>query len=72
MLGVCVCVACFADGYMVYFSHQVAAQLGAMRDENRRVWEQLSMERKKVDKLVTVVNRLWDIVQKGFPGSGRF
>ncbi|KAF9454441.1 hypothetical protein P691DRAFT_656117 [Macrolepiota fuliginosa MF-IS2] len=40
-----------------------------MRDENRRMWEQLSMERKKVDKLVSVVNRLWETVQKGFPGS---
>lgn len=42
-----------------------------MRDENRRMWEQLSMERKKVDKLVSVVNRLWDMVQKGFPGNGK-
>jgi hypothetical protein len=42
-----------------------------MRDENRRMWEQLSMERKKVDKLVGVVNRLWDTVQKVFPGNGR-
>lgn len=36
------------------------------------MWEQLSMERKKVDKLVSVVNRLWDVVQKGFPGNGEF
>lgn len=52
-------------------SIQVAAQLGAMRDENRRVWDQLAMERRRTDKLVNVVGRLWDMVEKGFPGSGK-
>ena len=47
---------------------QVAAQLGAMRDENRRMWDQLTNEKRKVEKLVTVVGRLWDVVGKGFPG----
>jgi hypothetical protein len=51
---------------------QVAAQLNAMRDENSRMWEQLSSEKRKVEKLVNVVGRLWDIVGKGFPGSGQF
>jgi len=49
----------------------VAAQLGAMRDENRRMWDQLTAERRKVEKLVSVVGRLWDVVGKGFPGSGQ-
>ncbi|KIM39646.1 hypothetical protein M413DRAFT_194513 [Hebeloma cylindrosporum] len=40
-----------------------------MRDENSRMWEQLCSERRKVDKLVQVVGRLWDVVGKGFPGS---
>lgn len=43
-----------------------------MRDENRRVWEQLSAERRRVEKLVGVVGRLWDVVGKGFPGSGEW
>lgn len=44
-----------------------------MRDENRRVWEQLSAEKRKVDKLVGVVGKLWDIVGKGFaPGAGMY
>ena len=47
-------------------------QLGVMRDENRRVWEQLAAERRRVEKLVGVVGRLWDVVGKGFPGSGKF
>jgi hypothetical protein len=33
--------------------------------------EQLNAERRRVDKLVSVVGRLWDVVNKGFPGSGR-
>jgi hypothetical protein len=50
---------------------QVAAQLGAMREENQRMWEQLNAERRRVEKLVSVVSRLWDVVGKGFgPGSG--
>ncbi|ESK88865.1 hypothetical protein Moror_17042 [Moniliophthora roreri MCA 2997] len=35
-----------------------------MRDENRRMWDQLNAERRKVDRLVGVVNRLWDYVGK--------
>lgn len=34
------------------------------------MWEQLANERRKVEKLVNVVGRLWDVVGKGFPGSG--
>ncbi|KAJ6581076.1 HSF-type DNA-binding-domain-containing protein [Mycena capillaripes] len=50
---------------------EVAAQLGAMREENQRMWEQLNAERRRVEKLVSVVSRLWDVVGKGFgPGSG--
>lgn len=48
---------------------EVAAQLGAMRDENRRLYEQFAAERRKSEKLVNVVGRLWDVVGKGFPGS---
>ena len=36
-----------------------------------RMWEQLSAERRKVDKLINVVGRLWDVVGKGFPGMGQ-
>ena len=50
----------------------MAAQLGAMRDENRRMWDQLTNEKRKVEKLVTVVGRLWDVVGKGFPGHCQF
>ncbi len=50
-------------------SFQVAAQLGAMRDENRRVWEQVNIERRRADKLVNVVAQLWDVVGKGFAGG---
>ncbi|RDB18526.1 Heat shock factor protein [Hypsizygus marmoreus] len=46
---------------------EVAAQLGAMREENRRVWDQLTLERNKSEKLVGVVKRLWDIVGSRFP-----
>ncbi|KAJ7102956.1 HSF-type DNA-binding-domain-containing protein [Mycena crocata] len=46
---------------------EVAAQLGAMREENQRMWDQLNAERRRVEKLVSVVGRLWDIVGKGFP-----
>jgi heat shock transcription factor len=55
---------------IVFCEQKVAAQLGAMRDENRRVWEQLAAERRRVEKLAGVVARLWDVVGKGFPGSG--
>jgi len=49
----------------------VAAQLNAMRDDNLRMWDQLAAERRKVDKLVNVVGRLWEVVGKGFPGMGQ-
>ncbi|KAF8909240.1 hypothetical protein CPB84DRAFT_1834305 [Gymnopilus junonius] len=42
-----------------------------MRDDNMRVWEQLAAERRKVDKLINVVGRLWDVVGKSFPGMGQ-
>ena len=59
------------DLLLIHSFVQVAAQLGNMRDENRRMWDQLSAEKRKVDKLVGVVARLWDVVDKGFgPGSG--
>ncbi|KAK6988050.1 HSF-type DNA-binding-domain-containing protein [Favolaschia claudopus] len=50
---------------------QVAAQLASLREENQRICEQLSTERQRIDRLVLVVNHLWDAVEKGFgPGSG--
>ncbi|KAF8875593.1 hypothetical protein CPB84DRAFT_1838755 [Gymnopilus junonius] len=42
-----------------------------MRDDNMRVWEQLAAERRKVDKLINVIGRLWDVVGKSFPGMGQ-
>ncbi|KAI5833154.1 HSF-type DNA-binding-domain-containing protein [Schizophyllum commune] len=48
---------------------EVAAQLNSMRDENRRVWEQLAVERRRAEHLIGVVGQLWDIVGKGFPGQ---
>ncbi|KAF7289492.1 HSF-DOMAIN domain-containing protein [Mycena chlorophos] len=49
---------------------EVAAQLAAMREENQRVWDQLTAERRRTDKLVSVVSRLWEVVSKGFgPGN---
>ena len=42
-----------------------------MREENRRVWEALVNERKKVERMVGVMKTLWDVVGKGFPGRGR-
>ncbi|KAJ7065226.1 HSF-type DNA-binding-domain-containing protein [Mycena amicta] len=49
---------------------EVAAQLAVMREENQRMWDQLNAERRRADKLVSVVGRLWDVVSKGFgPGS---
>ncbi|KAG6902345.1 hypothetical protein C0995_001142 [Termitomyces sp. Mi166 len=41
---------------------EVAAQLGAMRDENRRVWDQLNLERKRTDRLAATLQRLWEFV----------
>jgi len=49
---------------------QVAAQLGAMRDENRKMWEHLAAEKKRSEKLVGVVGRLWEAMNSRFPGSG--
>ncbi|PFH50944.1 hypothetical protein AMATHDRAFT_75252 [Amanita thiersii Skay4041] len=40
-----------------------------MRDENRRMWDQLNAERRRVEKLTGVVGRLWEVVGKGLPGS---
>jgi hypothetical protein len=48
---------------------QVAAQLGAVRDENRRLWEQIAAERRRTEKLAGVVERLWDVIGKTFPGT---
>ncbi|KII86035.1 hypothetical protein PLICRDRAFT_115202 [Plicaturopsis crispa FD-325 SS-3] len=49
---------------------EVAAQLNQMRDENRKVWDALLAERRKVERLVGAMKGLWDVVGKGFPGSG--
>ncbi|KAG6868056.1 hypothetical protein C0993_007915 [Termitomyces sp. T159_Od127] len=51
---------------------EVAAQLGAMRDENRRVWEQLSLERKRTDRLVCTLQRLWEFVGNRMGGLSPF
>lgn len=51
---------------------QVAAQLAGMRDDNRRMWDALVHERRKVERLTNVVARLWDFVGKGFPGSREY
>lgn len=48
---------------------EVAAQLGAMRDENRRMWEHLATEKKRSEKLVGIVGRLWEVINSRFPGS---
>ncbi|KAJ7746802.1 HSF-type DNA-binding-domain-containing protein [Mycena maculata] len=58
-----------ASKHRVELPGEVAAQLGAMREENQRMWEQLNAERRRVEKLVSIVGRLWDVVGKGFPGS---
>ncbi|KAF5338036.1 hypothetical protein D9758_014269 [Tetrapyrgos nigripes] len=46
----------------------VAAQLGQMREENRRMWDQLAAEKRKNERMVNLMARLWDVVNKGFPG----
>ncbi|KAH0583106.1 hypothetical protein H2248_010992 [Termitomyces sp. 'cryptogamus'] len=51
---------------------EVAAQLGAMRDENRRVWEQLNLERKRTDRLATALQRLWELVGSRMGGLSPF
>jgi hypothetical protein len=43
-----------------------------MRDENRKMWEHLAAEKKRSEKLVGVVGRLWEVVNNRFPGSGKF
>lgn len=43
-----------------------------MRDENRRMQDQLKTEKQRVDKLVNVVGRLWDVMSSSFPGTGKF
>ncbi|KAJ6478494.1 HSF-type DNA-binding-domain-containing protein [Mycena vitilis] len=49
---------------------EVAAQLGAMREENQRMWDQLNAERRRVEKLASIVGSLWEVVSKGFgPGN---
>ncbi|KDR80900.1 hypothetical protein GALMADRAFT_1113959 [Galerina marginata CBS 339.88] len=40
-----------------------------MRDDNMRMWDQLAAERRKVDKLVNVVGRLWDVMVPPFPSD---
>ena len=45
----------------------MAAQLNEMMDENSTLWEQLSSERRNVEKLVDVGGRLWNIVGQGVP-----
>jgi hypothetical protein len=41
-----------------------------MREENRKVWDLLAHERRKVDKLVGVVLRMHELISKTFPGNG--
>ncbi|KAG6909803.1 hypothetical protein DXG01_015296 [Tephrocybe rancida] len=41
---------------------EVAAQLGAMRDENQRMWNQLNHERKRTERLTGALQRLWEVV----------
>ncbi|KAJ4474934.1 HSF-type DNA-binding-domain-containing protein [Lentinula aciculospora] len=48
---------------------EVAAQLGSMREDYRRVWEVLMAERRKNERLTGLLRSLWDVVGKGFPGS---
>ncbi|KAF8659878.1 hypothetical protein AX16_001762 [Volvariella volvacea WC 439] len=43
-----------------------------MREENRRMWEELSSERRKVEKLTGVVRNLYDVVGKALPGTGAY
>ncbi|KAH9479279.1 Heat shock factor protein 4 [Psilocybe cubensis] len=48
---------------------EVAAQLNSMREDNIRMWDQLAAERRKVEKLVNVVGRLWEVVKNNYPGG---
>jgi heat shock transcription factor, other eukaryote len=49
---------------------ELPGEMMLMREENRRVWEALMGERRKVERLTGLVKTLWDVVGKGFPGSG--
>jgi hypothetical protein len=49
---------------------ELPGEMMLMREENRRVWDALMGERRKVERLAGVVKTLWDVVGKGFPGSG--
>jgi hypothetical protein len=42
-----------------------------MRDDNRKMRHELAEERRKVEKLVGLVGKLWDVVGKTFPGSSK-
>jgi hypothetical protein len=42
-----------------------------MRDENKRVWDQLSEERRKVERLSALLGKLWDFVGRGGLAPGR-
>ncbi|KAJ7643391.1 HSF-type DNA-binding-domain-containing protein, partial [Mycena polygramma] len=44
----------------------VATQLSAMREENQHMSDQLNAEHRRVEKLVSVGSRLWDVVGDGF------
>ena len=48
---------------------EVAAQLGAMREQNRRVVRALEHERARVERLTSVVKTLHEILSKLCPGS---
>ena len=48
---------------------EVVAQLNSLRDENHRVWDQLAAERRRTERLIGLVGRLWDVVGKNLPGG---
>lgn len=50
---------------------ELPGEMMLMREENRRVWDALMVERRKVEKLAGVVKTLWDVVGKGFPGNSK-
>jgi hypothetical protein len=51
---------------------ELPGEMMLMREENRRVWEALMNEKRKVEKLTGAVKTLWDVVGKGFPGIPPF
>ena len=51
---------------------EVVAQLNALKDENRRLWEQLAGQRRRAERLVGLVGRLWDVVGKNLPGGREY